>query len=75
MHVHYSFLNDESALTEIRKHKWIESQKAGREIGFVTAALDWIKKYGHEWHLYRLRNEEASPRTICSRCKMSQAYS
>ena len=40
---HYSFLNDELALLEIRKHKWIESEKCGREIGFASAALDWIK--------------------------------
>ena len=43
----YSFLKDELALNEIRKHKWIESEKCGREIGFATAAFDWIKRYGY----------------------------
>ena len=50
----YSFLSDEMALIEIRKHKWIESQKAKKEIGFATAALNWIKKYGNDWEKYRL---------------------
>ncbi|MBN3040429.1 MAG: PilZ domain-containing protein [Candidatus Omnitrophica bacterium] len=45
----YSYLKDPRALAEIRKHKWIESQKHKTEIGFATAALDWIKRYGRKW--------------------------
>ncbi|MDD2689966.1 MAG: hypothetical protein PHT41_07460 [Candidatus Omnitrophica bacterium] len=45
----YPYLKDPRAIDEIRKHKWIESQKAGREIGFASAAVDWIKKYGKQW--------------------------
>lgn len=45
----YPYLSDPRALAEIRKHKWLESQKQGIEVGFATAALDWIKKYGPEW--------------------------
>lgn len=50
----YSFLKDELALMEIRKHKWIESEKCGSEIGFATSAIDWIKKHGVTWKQYRL---------------------
>ena len=53
MNINYSFLQDELALVEIRKHKWIESEKSGKEISFATAALDWIKKYGQDWKNYR----------------------
>ncbi|MEW5894262.1 MAG: hypothetical protein AB1650_00645 [Candidatus Omnitrophota bacterium] len=49
----YSFLNDDYAQFEIRKHKWIISEKAGHEIGFATAAVDWIKNYGDTWKFYR----------------------
>jgi hypothetical protein len=45
----YPFLKDELVLQEIRKHKWIESEKAGREIGFATAAYDWICRHGEDW--------------------------
>jgi len=45
----YPYLKDPRALAEIRKHKWIESQKQGREIGFASAAVDWIKNYGEAW--------------------------
>ena len=30
---------------EILKHKWIESEKAGRDIGFERALTDWIIKH------------------------------
>ena len=52
MKINYSFLKDELALAEIRKHKWLESEKKGCEIGFATAALDWIKKHGLQWLEY-----------------------
>jgi hypothetical protein len=41
---------------EILRHKWIESEKAGRDIGFERALLDWIIKYRSGW-----RDERAKP--------------
>lgn len=49
MKTDYPFLQDTQARHEIYKHKWIESEKAGREIGFASAALDWISRYGETW--------------------------
>ena len=57
MKTNYSFLKDEVALSEIRKHKWIESEKLGCEMGFATAAFDWINKYGSGWRQFRLQLE------------------
>ncbi len=34
---------------EILKHKWIESEKAGYDIGFEKALLDWIVKHRATW--------------------------
>ncbi len=34
---------------EILKHKWIESEKAGADIGFEKALLDWIVKHRSSW--------------------------
>jgi hypothetical protein len=34
---------------EILRHKWIESEKAGKDIGFERALLDWIIKYRSAW--------------------------
>lgn len=34
---------------EILKYKWLESEKAGYDIGFERALLDWIRKYRDNW--------------------------
>jgi hypothetical protein len=38
---------------EILKHKWIESEKAGYDIGFERALLDWIVRYRSNWRKAR----------------------
>jgi hypothetical protein len=38
---------------EILKHKWIESEKAGYDIGFERALTDWIVKYRSKWRKAR----------------------
>ena len=34
---------------EIMKYKWIESEKAGFDIGFERALLDWIRNHRDTW--------------------------
>lgn len=34
---------------EILRHKWIESEKLGRDIGFERALLDWIRNHRDAW--------------------------
>jgi len=38
---------------EILKHKWLESEKIGKDIGFERALLDWIRKHRDEWRATR----------------------
>jgi hypothetical protein len=38
---------------EILKHKWIESEKAGYDIGFEQALTDWIVKHRSKWRKSR----------------------
>jgi hypothetical protein len=38
---------------EILKHKWIESEKAGHDIGFERALTDWIVKHRSKWRKER----------------------
>jgi hypothetical protein len=40
---------------EILRHKWIESEKAGHDIGFERALLDWIVKHRSHWREQRVR--------------------
>ncbi len=44
---------------EILRHKWIESEKAGHDVGFEKALLDWILRYRSNWRLQR--QQEAEP--------------
>ncbi len=38
---------------EILRHKWIESEKAGMDIGFERALLDWTRHHRANWRLRR----------------------
>ena len=40
---------------EILRHKWLESEKVGHDIGFEKALLDWIVKFRSSWREKRQR--------------------
>ena len=42
-------LKDKDILDEINKHKWIESEKSGRDIGFEQASRDWITAHSQKY--------------------------
>jgi len=35
---------------EVLKHKWCESEKAGRDVGFEYALVDWMMYYKARWN-------------------------
>jgi hypothetical protein len=39
----------QSQQEEIKKYKWIESEKAGHDIGWECAAHEWSHKHFPEW--------------------------
>lgn len=34
---------------EILRHKWLESEKVDKDIGFERALLDWLSKHRSSW--------------------------
>jgi hypothetical protein len=42
---------------EILRHKWIESEKAGYDIGFERALVDWITRHRASWRRSRQSGE------------------
>lgn len=42
---------------EIEKHKWIESEKKGNDIGFERALVDWMSKHRTGWYENIKRNK------------------
>jgi hypothetical protein len=48
---------------EILRHKWIESEKAGRDIGFDDALIDWTVHHHAAWRracIARFKTENAA---------------
>ena len=45
---------------EILKHKWLESERLGYDIGFEKALLDWIRKHREGWRAARRQLQAAS---------------
>ncbi len=45
---------------EILRHKWLESEKAGHDIGFEKALLDWIVKHRSSWRTQRQKEPVAA---------------
>ena len=46
---------------EILRHKWIESEKLGKDIGFERALLDWIRNHRDGWRTARRRKPGEVP--------------
>jgi hypothetical protein len=38
---------------EILKHKWLESEKRGYDIGYSAALIDWVIKHRSNWRKYK----------------------
>ena len=47
-------------IVEIEKHKWFESEKAGRDVGGNRATLDWMRKYRVHWNRVWAENNKIS---------------
>ena len=48
----YELLISKEALAqkqEVERHKWLESEKAGRDIGYDAALIDWVMKHKSKW--------------------------
>ena len=44
---------------EILRHKWLESERLGYDIGFERALLDWIRKHRDAWRNARRGEQNA----------------
>jgi hypothetical protein len=52
-------LSDKRVIEEIQRHLWIESEKAGHDIGFESAKEDWMKNFAIAWMEYHMPEELA----------------
>ncbi|MCR4336183.1 MAG: DUF4032 domain-containing protein [Candidatus Omnitrophica bacterium] len=52
-------LSDKRVIAEIERHLWLESEKAGHDVGFDEAKEDWLNRFAMEWIKYHMPNEYA----------------
>jgi hypothetical protein len=58
---------------EILKHKWLESERLGYDIGFERALLDWIRKHRESWRA--ARRQQSGQRATATGATSSQFVS
>ena len=56
-------LRNKKAVEEINRHRWIESEKAGHDVGFETASVDWLEKFSIAWMQYHMPKRKTSSRS------------
>ena len=53
-------LRNKKVVEEINRHLWIESEKAGYDIGFDRAAQDWLERFSKAWINYHIPKRKAT---------------
>jgi len=51
---HKKLLKNKKVIEEINRHRWIESEKAGHDIGFETASSQWLEAFSKAWMQYHM---------------------
>ena len=55
-------LRNKKVIEEISRHKWLESEIVGYDVGFEAAAEDWLKNHAAAWIAYHMSpSKPASP--------------
>ncbi|NTV29015.1 MAG: DUF4032 domain-containing protein [Candidatus Omnitrophica bacterium] len=47
-------LQEKEVVEEINRHKWLQSEMQGYDIGFDKAADDWFQQYASAWVAHHL---------------------
>ena len=47
--IHSELLKDKEVLVEIDRYKWLESEKAGYDIGLEKASRQWLELNASTW--------------------------
>jgi hypothetical protein len=55
--IYQEFLSERD---EILRLKWLESEKAGKDIGFEAALLKWVRQHRRAWRAARMEMRSGS---------------
>ncbi len=56
----HKLLHDRKVVEEINRHLWLESEKAGHDIGYEKAAQDWLVKFSKAWMRHHMPKRKFS---------------
>ena len=59
---HQKLLKNRKVVEEIQRHQWLESEKAGYDIGYDKAAEDWLIKFSKAWMSYHMPKQKKRPK-------------
>jgi hypothetical protein len=59
---------------EILRHKWLESERLGHDIGFERALLDWIRKHRDGWRAHRRALLQQQAQATAARAPADAAF-
>jgi len=59
---------------EISKHLWIESEKAGYDVGYERACRDWIEKFSADWEKLQKKQVAKKSRTKSTLKRKNNKY-
>ena len=69
------------AVEEIKRHLWIESEKAGYDIGYDRAAEDWLNRFSDAWVDYHMPDRKnarklsaAKPKAATLKGRRAKSY-
>jgi len=74
-------LKNPMVIDEIKRHRWFESEKANRDIGYDAAAKDWLDRFAQAWidyhmpHLNKTHKSQVSSKKIVLKPKKRSAKS
>jgi hypothetical protein len=66
-------LRNKKVIEEINRHKWLESEIAGYDIGFEAATEDWLKRHAAAWVAYhsgRTPKHSVKPRILSKKFRI-----
>lgn len=43
---------------ELLKHKWIESEKVGKDVGFEYTLIQWMQNHKKDWYKAHEKNQD-----------------
>ena len=53
-------LQNKEVVEEINRHKWMQSEMVGYDIGFEAAANDWFEHYAAAWVAHHCKDNGKS---------------